>query len=239
MITKARRDLRKLADKKKIKILSSFFKTGKGQYGEGDKFLGITVPNTRSVAKKYTKLDYPEIKDLLISPIHEERLLSLLILVSKFENGNTKEKENVFKVYLRNLKYVNNWDLVDLSAHKIFGSYLFDQKDKHILYKLAKDNNLWKRRVAIVSTLYFIQRGKFKETLEISKILLSDKEDLIHKAVGWMLREVGKKDEETLIKFLKNNYSSMPRTTLRYAIEKFSAKQRKLYLNGDFKSRGK
>lgn len=234
MITKVRRDLRKFASREKARTLSVFFKTGKGQYGEGDKFLGITVPNTRKIAKQYIDLDYPCIKDLLRSSFHEERLLAVFILIAKFEKSSLKEKENIFKVYLRNLKYVNNWDLVDLSAPQILGAYLFHQKDKHILKKLAFDKNIWKRRVAVVSTLYFIKRGVFQKTLEISKILLADKEDLIHKAVGWMLREVGKKDEKRLVKFLKINYSKIPRTTLRYAIEKFSKKDREMFLKKSF-----
>ncbi len=219
-------DLKKIENNEKAKILCRFFKTGKGEYGEGDIFLGIKVPDQRLIAKKNIDASYHELQNLLNSKIHECRLTALLILVEKFK----KEGEKVFAFYLKNLKNINNWDLVDLSCPKIVGNYLFD-KDRSLLYNLAKSNDLWKKRVAIVSTYFFIKQNDFKDTLEISKILLSDKHDLIHKAVGWMLREVGKKDKKILNIFLEKEYYNIHRTTLRYAIEKFEEKERKYFLN--------
>ncbi|MFC1685459.1 DNA alkylation repair protein [Nanoarchaeota archaeon] len=224
-----KKDLKKLENKKQAKILQGFFKTGKGQYGEGDVFLGIKVPVQRTVAIKYKDLPLKEIKQLLQSKIHEHRLVALLILVNQFERNI--EKEKIFNFYLKNAKNVNNWDLVDLSAPYIVSKYLFDKK-KDILYKLAKSKNLWERRISILGTFYSIRNGQFKDALKIFEMHLKDNHDLIHKAVGWMLREIGKKDQKTLETFLKKHYKNMPRTMLRYSIERLPETKRKAYLNG-------
>lgn len=230
------KELRKLSNPEKAKAYARFFKTGKGEYGEGDKFLGMTVPESRRIAKKFTDFDLNEINEHLKSEWHEERLIALLILVEKY-NKNPKDRKRIFDFYLSNLEQVNNWDLVDLSASRIAGHFLFHSgKDykiyKGLMKKLAESQNLWARRVAIISTLYFISHNEFDDTLKISKILLADKHDLIHKAVGWMLREVGKRDAVVLKKFLKDNYPELPRTTLRYAIERFPEEERKKWLQG-------
>lgn len=225
-----KKEFQQKANLEKAKILQRFFKTRKGQYGEGDIFLGITVPEVRKISQKYSYLNLNEIKILLHSKFHEERLGALFILVYKFEKGSEIEKKKIVDFYLKNLKWVNNWDLVDLSAYKILGSYLF-KKDKKILYDLASSENLWKKRIAIIATFYFIKNNSFQDTLKISKILLNDQHDLIHKAIGWMLREVGKRDLKIEEDFIKKNYHKMHRTTLRYAIEKFSLNKRKYYLN--------
>ncbi|MBN1168823.1 DNA alkylation repair protein [Candidatus Woesebacteria bacterium] len=243
-ISDVKKDLRDLANKERIKDYQRFFKTGKGEYGEGDIFLGVTVPNTRKVAKKYSEIPLEIVGKLVRSKYHEERLLALLILVEKFQKIAKLEKSHsirveplqvtkkqIFDLYLRNIRYVNNWDLVDLSAHKIVGAYLQD-KDRKLLYKLARSNDLWEKRISIISTFWFIKDNDFKDTLKISEILLCDKHDLIHKAVGWTLREVGKKDMKVEEKFLKKYYMKMPRTMLRYAIEKFPENLRKKYLKG-------
>jgi len=216
-------DFKALENKEKAVILQRFFKTGKGQYGEGDIFLGITVPKQRELAKKYKDLNLNELQTLLDSKIHEHRLTALIILTSQYKNN----PETTYNFYLKNTKNINNWDLVDLSAPNIVGNYLLN-KDKSILYTLANSNHLWEKRISIISTFYFIKNNKFDDTLKISEILLKDKHDLIHKAVGWMLREVGKKDKNILVKFL--NKHTLPRTALRYAIEKFPEKERKKYL---------
>jgi 3-methyladenine DNA glycosylase AlkD len=211
--------------------MSWFFKTGKGDYGEGDVFAGIKVPVQRKIAKEFNQLEYSEVKQLLASKIHEERLIALLILVDKFENGSEKEKEKIFNYYIENRKGVNNWDLVDLSAPKIAGSYLLN-RDKMLLYDFASSDNLWERRIAIISTYTFIRLNRYDDTLKISEILLNDKHDLIHKAVGWMLREVGNRNMNIEENFLRVRYKRMPRTMLRYAIEKFPESKRKKYLEG-------
>lgn len=215
----------------KAKILSSFFKTGKGQYGEGDIFYGITVPESRKIAKQYASLQLPEIRKLLGSKIHEERLISLFILILNFEKADDFEKEKLYSFYLANTKHINNWDLVDTSAYKIVGAFLFD-KDPQRLTELVRSKNMWERRIAIVSTFAFIRKNKFQQTLRLATLLLEDKEDLMHKAVGWMLREVGKRDVVSLEAFLLPHYKTMPRTMLRYAIEKFPEITRKKYLKG-------
>ena len=222
-------DLQKLENPQKAKILSRFFKTGKGEYGEGDIFLGITVPQTRSIAKKYTNLNLKDLEKLLSSKIHEHRLIALLILIENYRKDSIEHKNSIFNFYLKNTKFINNWDLVDLSAPKIVGNFLLD-KDKSILYNLAKSSNLWEKRMAIISTFAFIRLYKFKHTLKISEVLMKDNHDLIHKAVGWMLREVGKRNKEVEEKFLNQHYMKMPRTMLRYAIEKFDNNKRKKYL---------
>ena len=226
-----KKDLRSLADFEKANILQRFFKTQKGEYGEGDIFLGIIVPNTRKVAKNYKDLKLSEVKKLLYSKIHEERLCALLILVDKFEKGEIEEKEKVFTFYIKNAKQVNNWDLVDISASRIVGRFLID-KPKGLLYKFAMSENLWKKRISIISTYTFIKEGKYEDTFKIAEILMNDKHDLIHKAVGWMLREVGKKSLKDEEKFLKKYYKIMPRTMLRYAIERFPEEKRINYLKG-------
>lgn len=220
------RDFANVADPKKAKILSRFFKTGKGQYGEGDVFLGLTVPEQRTLSKKYVNLPLSDLGKLLNSKIHEKRLTALLIMVAQFENN----KKEIFNFYLKNIARINNWDLVDLSAPNIVGAYLFDKK-RDQLYNLAKSKNLWARRISILSTFYFLREHDFSDTIKISEILLTDNHDLIHKAVGWMLREMGKRDEKALVSFLAKHTTKMPRTMLRYAIEKFPPSVRKKYLN--------
>jgi 3-methyladenine DNA glycosylase AlkD len=208
-----------------------FFKTGKGEYGEGDKFLGNMVPDLRKIAKKHYKdIDLLGVRKLLQGKYHEHRLIALFILVLKYEKG---EKKEVYDFYLDNLKWVNNWDLVDSSAHKIVGDYLLDKPGIHrkFLYNYAKSDNLWTRRVAIIATMQFIKNDQLEDTIKISEILLNDEQDIIHKAVGWMLRELGKKDKDMLVEFLEKYGSSMPRTMLRYSIEKFDKDEREYFLN--------
>lgn len=217
-------DLQKLVSPAKAKASACFFKTGPGQYGEGDVFIGVTVPEQRIVAKKYKDLSLIEIEKLLESPIHEHRLTGLIILAGK------RLSKVLFDFYLAHTDCVNNWDLVDSSASYIVGEWLVDKKDRSILYKLAQSKNFWERRIAIISTGAFIARKDFTDTLAISKLLLHDKHDLIHKAIGWMLREVGKRDQAKEEKFLKKHYKTMPRTMLRYSIERFSESKRHEYL---------
>ncbi|MDO8459488.1 MAG: DNA alkylation repair protein [Nanoarchaeota archaeon] len=228
------KELQSLTNPEKAIILQHFFKTGHGEYGEGDIFLGIQVPHVRTISKKYLNLSYQEISILLNSKIHEERLVALLILIEKFNKSrkDNKERRRIYEFYLSQRAGINNWDLVDLSADKIVGEFIFNE-DKSILRDLARSKNLWERRIAIVSTFAFIRRKRFGETLAISEILINDTHDLIHKAVGWMLREVGKRDQEILEIFLKTHYNSMPRTMLRYSIEKFPQDKRKAYLKGE------
>ncbi len=226
-----RKVIRDSANEKHAKTMQWFFKTGKGEYGEGDKFVGIKVPVQRQIAKKFLDLENEDLKILLNSKIHEEKLIALLILVDNYQKANDKGKEKVYKFYLRNSNKINNWDLVDLSAPKIIGEHLL-KNDKQILFKFARSKNLWERRIAVISTYTFIKNKQFKTTLQISDILLNDDHDLIQKAVGWMLREVGKQDLKTLENFLKPRYNKMPRTMLRYSIEKFPGKKRKKYLKG-------
>ncbi len=234
MLSSLKKDLRKYVNKEKALFYPRFFKSGKGEYAEGDWFIGVTVPLSRKVAKKYKDLSFEDLNMLLQSPIHEERLVSLLILIHKFNNVNQKEKEKLYNYYLSSTKYINNWDLVDLSADKIVGGYLLGKKDRLILVKLAKSKNLWERRIAVIATFQFIKEKKeYRDTFTVSEILLNDRHDLIHKAVGWMLREVGKrvsKDKEEA--YLKTRYKQMPRTMLRYAIEHFPESRRKQYLQG-------
>lgn len=224
--------MRQSASPKKALILSRFFKTGKGQYGEGDVFIGLSVPEIRVLAKDFADLSLAELKHLLCSRIHEERTLALVFLVNMFENGSRAEKKTVFEFYLRNFSGVNNWDLVDISAYKIVGEYLrLEKKDVSFLRKMACSANLWERRAAIVSTFAFIRKGSSAEIFSVGEILACDKSDLIQKALGWMLREVGKKlgvEEEE--KFLKRWKKEIGRTALRYAIERFPEKIRRVYL---------
>ena len=233
MIKELRKELKKFADPKKAKFLERNFKNGKGEYAEGDIFLGISVPVARRIAIKNSNISLKEVSYLLKSKIHEERFIALEILVHKFDKSDSDiEKENIYEFYLSNTAKINNWDLVDTSAEYILGDYL-SNKDKSVLYNLAKSSNLWERRIAIISTFHFIKNSKFKDTLKISELLLKDKHDLIHKAVGWMLREVGKRDKNVLEDFLSKYYNQMPRTMLRYAIEKFPENIRKQYLKGE------
>lgn len=228
-----REDLNLYASPQKSLALKRFFKTGKGQYGEGDIFLGVMVPDSKKIVKKYAGISIDDALRLLKSKIHEERLIALLIMVEKTKRADDDTKEILFKKYLENTQYINNWDLVDLSADKIVGSYLFD-KPNDILHSLAESKNLWERRIAILATYDFIKRGAYEETLLIAKILLNDSHDLIHKAVGWMLREVGKRcSQEALEQFLLANYKQMPRTMLRYAIERFPEIIRLQYIRGE------
>ncbi|HEV8601517.1 MAG TPA: DNA alkylation repair protein [Patescibacteria group bacterium] len=224
-----RKDIKILSNFKKAAVSQRFFKTNKGDYGYGDKFVGIIVPVSRMLAKKHSDLSFAEIKRLLGSPVHEERLIALLVLVNNFAQGNAAAKKKIYQFYLANTASVNNWDLVDLSADKILGNYILD-KPKTVLYRLVKSKNIWERRIAIVSTFHFIRRNLFADTLKLSEILLNDSHDLIHKAAGWMLREAGKRDEKVLVRFLNRHYRQMPRTMLRYAIERFPENTRKKYL---------
>lgn len=230
-LKKLKFDLQKYSDKKKAKIVQRFFKTGPGEYAEGDIFLGITVPMLRTLANRYQSLAFNETLQLLKSRIHEERLLSLLILILKYRKVDLSEKRKIYKAYLNHSKYVNNWDLVDVSAKHIIGDFLKD-KDRTPLYKLARSDSLWERRIAILSTFHFIENNDFEDTLKIAEILISDPHDLIHKAVGWMLREVGKRDRDSEERFLKKYYTAMPRTMLRYAVERFAESKRQAYLKG-------
>ena len=226
-------DLEKLANPEKARILARFFKTWLGQYGEWDLFLGITVPEQRKIAKNYTNsLDFPDITILLSHKIHEYRLIWLLVLTYQFEKADTKKKKYIYDFYLSQTSFINNWDLVDLTAYKIIGYYLLqNQEELTILKTLAHSTNLWERRIAIISTFAFIKSGIYKPTFEIAEILLFDKQDLIHKAVGWMLREVGKRINENIEEeFLQKYADKMPRTMLRYAIERFEEEKRKSYL---------
>lgn len=226
---KIRDALKKLADPGRAKILARFFKTGKGQYGYGDIFLGVMVPQTRQVARRYKDASLSDISQLLKSKIHEERLAALLILNEQYAMAREEVKKTIFDFYLANTNRINNWDLVDLTAHRIIGDYLSD-KEKSLLTKLAKSDNVWERRIAIIATYDFIKKERYEETFRIAKLLIKDKHDLIHKAVGWMLREVGKRDERQEEIFLGKYYKLMPRTTLRYAIERFSHGKRRFYL---------
>ncbi len=231
MIKNIKEEFKKLSNAEQAKHLQNYFKTGKGEYGEGDIFLGIRVPILRKIAKKYSALSISDATEFLKSPFHEERLFALIVLVELFRKKDKENKEKIVELYLSHTKYINNWDLVDISAPRIVGAYLFT-RDKKPIYLLTRSENLWERRIAIMSTLYFIGNNEFSDTLKIAEILLKDKEDLIHKAVGWMLREVGKKDSEVEEEFLRKHYKEMPRTMLRYAIEKFPEEKRKNYLRG-------
>lgn len=220
-------ELKSLTNKEKAKVLSSFYKTGPGEYGEGDIFLGLSVPQQREIIKKY-HLPLRDIKKLLDSNIHEYRFSALLLLINKYQEG--REQKTIVDFYLSNYQRINNWDLVDLSAPKILGDFLLSHPRKKILKSLFQSNNLWKKRIAIVSTLPLIKQGSFQEIIDIAIYLLDDKEDLIQKALGWMLREVGKKDIRVLESFLRQYKDRMSRVALRYSIEKFPEKKRLYYL---------
>ena len=209
-----------------------FFKTGMGEYGEGDIFLGIRVPVIRQAVKKFKTTPVSDAERLLKSQYHEVRLFALLLLVLRFSKGSADEREEIYRLYLANTQYVNNWDLVDSSALYIVGAYL-EKRERSVLYDLAKSDLLWERRIAVLSTFYFINIKQYDDALRIAEWLLGDREDLIHKAVGWMLREIGKRDRDVEVAFLKAHYKKMPRTMLRYAIEKFTKEERRKYLKGE------
>jgi 3-methyladenine DNA glycosylase AlkD len=232
-IVELQKEYKKLSNPAQAKVLQGFFKTGPGQYGEGDIFLGIKTPVAREAIKKYYDFDFKNLQELLKSKIHEYRLSALFILVKKFADavkaGDEKIQEEIYNFYLKNSKNINNWDLVDLSAPQIVGGYLL-AKNREILYNLVKSKNLWERRIAVLATFTFLRQKDFKDILKIAEILLADKHDLIHKSVGWMLRETGKRDAKVLRNFLDKHYQKMPRTMLRYAIEKFTEAERKKYL---------
>lgn len=230
-ILSLRESLHEASNPVQAKNLQRFFKTGPGEYGEGDVFLGIKVPVLRNIVKQNLDIPLGEMKEIISSGIHEERLAALMILVLCFPKSSDAEKEKIFKFYLENAKYINNWDLVDLSAPQIVGGYLID-KDKSILKKLASSKNLWEKRIAALATFQFIKINEFDFALLIARKLLNDEHDLIHKAVGWMLREIGKRNLQEEEKFLALHYKSMPRTMLRYAVEKFPESKRQKYLKG-------
>jgi 3-methyladenine DNA glycosylase AlkD len=223
--------LRALENPNDAAFLTRFFKTGPGQYGEGDRFLGLRVPVIRRAAKEFKDLPLAEVECLLHSPIHEERLAALVVLVMQAAKADAKARKRIYDLYLANTRHINNWDLVDLSAPQIVGAHLAD-RDRRPLRRLARSAWLWDRRISILATLHFIRLGQFADTLDIAERLLADREDLIHKAVGWMLREVGKRDVAALEDFLGRHCRIMPRTMLRYAIERLPEKKRALYMRG-------
>ena len=225
--------LKTLATEDRRKTNEWFFKTNRGQYAYGDIFLGVRVPDVRDVAKRFSQtITLKELTELIKNPIHEVRLCALIILVNKY---NKEEPDRIYHYYLKHLNSVNNWDLVDTSAPHIVGDYLYNNPDKSkILLEFSQSENLWVRRISIVSTFAFIKNNEFNTTLEITKLLLNDNHDLIHKAVGWMLREIYKRDEDLIKRFLRQNYAQIPRTTLRYAIERMDKEERLLYLKGNF-----
>jgi len=232
-VEEIKQELKKYVNAEKAAFLPKFFQAFEGGYGEGDRFLGVVVPDQRKVARKYYKAaSIKDIEELLNEPYHEYRLTALFMMVYKFEKAkDKKEKEEIVNTYLKNIEAVNNWDLVDSSAPQILGPFLCD-KNRGILYEMAQTPDLWKQRIAIMSTFYFIKQGEYDDALKISEILLNHKHDLIHKAVGWMLREIGNRDFEVEYNFLKENYKAMPRTMLRYAIEKFEPDLRQKFLKG-------
>ena len=221
-----------LGDREHAAVSQRFFKTGPGQYGEGDVFIGIKVPVLRKLAREYLDLSLGDIRTTLRSKYHEQRLLALLVMVGQFAAGDQNKKQSIYRLYLQNTEFINNWDLVDTSAPNIAGPYLID-KNRAPLYELAQSPSLWERRVAIMSTFHFIKNDDFTDALKIARILLNDRHDLIHKAVGWMLREIGKRQLKEEEAFLKLYYRKMPRTMLRYAIEKFPEPKRQRYLKGE------
>jgi len=226
--------LREQANDSDAMVLRRFFKTGPEEYGEGDRFIGVRVPATRRIAQKYRNLPLADTLVLLRSSVHEERLLALIILKRKYQEGGQDERAEIYGIYLDHTRYINNWDLVDASAEHIVGAYL-KNRSREPLHALAHSESIWERRIAIMSTFHFIKNNEFDETIRIVEILVYDSEDLIHKAVGWMLREVGKRDRDKEEFFLKKHYRSMPRTMLRYAIEKFPENLRQQYLKGDIR----
>jgi 3-methyladenine DNA glycosylase AlkD len=223
-------ELLSVANPEKARFLQGFFKCGKGQYAEGDVMLGIIVPLTRDIVKKSPELPFNEIQILLDSEYHEARLAGLLLLMKQYKKAKPVRQKEIFDFYLLNARKANNWDLVDVTCRDVIGAYLLDKEDRNILYRLAESDNLWEQRIAIVSTWTFIKHKQFDDTLAIAENLLNHKHDLMHKAVGWMLREVGKKDRQTLTDFLEKHHKKMPRTTLRYAIEHYSPEERAVFM---------
>jgi 3-methyladenine DNA glycosylase AlkD len=232
-LTDLKKELAAIADPERARNLAWFFKTGAGEYGHGDRFIGIKVPDQRRIARRYVDLSFEDIVRMLESPVHEHRFTALEILVAKYENGDETQKRAIVDLYLKHTRYINNWDLVDTSAPYILGVHLLS-RSRRVLYRLAKSKILWERRIAIIAPLAFLKMGDVDDTLEIASLLLSDEHDLIRKAVGWTLREVGKCSTPALLKFLKRNYPRISRVTLRYAIERFPAARRKRLLAGVF-----
>ena len=231
-LTQLKSDLQSLSNPEKILVFKRFFKTGPGQYGAGDRFLGLTTPQIRSLVKKYWQnLSLTDLDHLLQSPYHEHRTVALACLNNLFQKSDSKSQKTIFDFYLRHTSRINNWDLVDISCPHIVGAYLLEQKDRSILYQLAKSSSLWEKRISLISTLAFIRQNQFEDTLNLALILITDPHDLIHKAIGWMLREVGKRDLKTLLNFLDHHAASLPRTALRYAIERLPQSQRQHYLH--------
>lgn len=226
-----KRDLGRIGRDEKAKASMRFFKTGPGEYGEGDRFIGVSVPDLRRLARQYDDLTLDEMAELLGSSIHEERLLALIIMVRVYEQSDRATRRKLYQLYLANTRHINNWDLVDLSAHHIVGDYLYD-RSRAPLYRLARSRSLWERRIAVLATFHLIKNGDFDDAFAIAERLLSDDEDLIHKAVGWMLREIGNRNLASEERFLKRHHAVMPRTMLRYAIEKFPEGKRQRYLKG-------
>lgn len=239
MFEELQKEVQQQSDPVRAVAVARFFKTGKGEYGEGDTFVGLTVPQCRLIARQYASLSFSDTTKLLRSKVHEERMIALLILISQYKKGDCATKKKIFDLYLGSTKYINNWDLIDLSAEYIVGEYLFvtqkgKKRDISLLKKLAHSESVWERRIAMLSTFQFIKNGSSSETFEIADILIADRHDLIQKAVGWLLREVGKRvSEEEEKEFLKKRYKIMPRTMLRYAIERFPEEERQRYLRGE------
>jgi 3-methyladenine DNA glycosylase AlkD len=230
-LKKIKDELKQLGNAAQARILQRFFKTGKGEYGEGDVFRGIKIPVLRKLAKKYHDMTCSEVGKLLTSKFHEDRMLALLLLVGNYSKVSDAGKKEIYTMYLQNTCFINNWDLVDVTAHHIVGHYLMD-KSREPLYRLARSKILWERRIAIIATFHYIRKNNFNDTLKIASMLIGDPHDLMHKAVGWMLREVGKRDLQSEEQFLKTHYRQMPRTMLRYAIERFTEEKRQAYLEG-------
>ena len=229
MIRSLRRDLRKVATAERARINQWFFKTGPGEYGHGDRFLGVTVPQLRAIARSHRDLPLKAVLELLTSRWHEERLLALLILVRQYSRGDGRTRQMIYQAYLRHTRWINNWDLVDSSAAHIVGTHL-ETRDRSALRRLARSKSLWERRIAMIATYHYIRQGEFADTLAIARLLVGDRHDLIHKAVGWMLREVGNRNRAAEERFLRAHAHSMPRTMLRYAVEKFPESLRMRYL---------
>lgn len=233
MFSALEKEIKSLADPKQAENLKRFFKTGPGQYGEGDRFVGIKVPQLRLLSKKYKELGFANLKKLIYDPIHEKRMLALFVIVGQLKKAEEPLRRKLYDLYLANTKHINNWDLVDLTAPQVIGEN-YQKYDPKLLYKLARSKLLWERRIAMLATFHHIKQGQAQEALQIAEILRNDNHDLMHKAVGWMLREIGKRcDQKTEEGFLKKYYKEMPRTMLRYAIERFPEKLRQAYLKGE------
>lgn len=232
-LTAIRQELRQFADRERATNLQWFFKTGPGEYGEGDRFLGVTMPEIRQVARRHRDLPLPQVEKLLSSQWHEERMCALVIMTLRYPKAGEAEQRRLKDNYLKNARFINNWDLVDVSVHKIVGEWLAERPtERQLLDRLAASKNLWERRMSIIATFAFISRDQFDDSLRLAAKLLKDKHDLMHKAVGWTLREVGNRDLKAMETFLKRHYKEMPRTMLRYAIEKLPEHRRQAYLKG-------